>query len=1017
MLTPQMCDSAVKDTLRVGTLNIRGLRGHEDEVVGFFESEALDILVLQETRLPQNGNYNYSRLGLPNVLLPPGNKCYGMGVVFREGLLVDVSVGVTDVCMFIRVNLDTATLLIANCYCRPNSPQSFSQVAQALRSSENYDYLMLLGDFNARYAGEHALRTNVHGRLLSQLESRHGLARLPVSKPSTTYGTLLDYVLLDGNLGGNAYVAGVNVGSSDHFPVVSELTLRHESAFFTTGRSWNGKAVIAHQEAISRRLSLAMDNYVFPAQIRDSADVTRVYQWFLNTVHGILESTIGVQKKRPKVNVTDGEIRRLTLQRDALAAELQLSKQECVRKVLQKTQEALDRAKKDHARSRYFNWKQMVNHSIPADQSKILSSTFKHRVPRLAPPLHSIASFMRGIVGERSSAEKYANYAPQHSAGLEFAQSELIQILAYSSGRKAQGQDDIPSWFLKRFSHVLAPWLTRFFSLLTRCQLVPLQWQKGKVIFLPKDGSMKPDRFRPITILSRVRLLFERMLLSHFKSALETDAFQGGFKPGHRCHHWVGMLHDVMQVRLRSEKQLFVAKLDCAKAFDTIEFAALLNGLPVDFRFRQLVSGLTCFQRQRLHGSNIWLHPSRGTPQGGVLSPLLFNKGIDGLASVLNTLPKVEVGSVSVNRLQWADDLILLADSPAHLAVLVNATRDFLSQCGLALNVSKSELLVMKSQGVESVAEIPVVNDLTYLGVIFNKNGINAAKDLSERRTKLLRSYAVIRNIGFYPGGFSPYTRLLIAKTFLIPRITYGLPVYPETAVAPSSLDSLDKELVRWTLGRRVPVETGLTLLRTEPLKEMARRYRYKLRANAMPKIAKTLSNVTNSLIRKRIAGVQNRFVRLVFRNYRLVEPPEWTPSLKTARQATSLNHSELRRLDSQDQSLIFAFLCNKYPAKGPVCRKCSLQEHITRGHLKRCPYLARYTDGFDWDNPCSDLGTLQKILSKVEPLLWTADSSFVKKGAKSRLSRVKRRKKTTRVKKQARLANAAQTPPDGLPE
>ena len=50
---------------------------------------------------------------------------------------------------------------------------------------------------------------------------------------------------------------------------------------------------------------------------------------------------------------------------------------------------------------------------------------------------------------------------------------EVLEELKYSNGRKAQGQDDMPAWFLKTLALELAGWPTEFVNSLLSSQVVP----------------------------------------------------------------------------------------------------------------------------------------------------------------------------------------------------------------------------------------------------------------------------------------------------------------------------------------------------------------------------------------------------------------------------------------------------------------------------------------------------------------------------------------------------------------
>ena len=90
---------------------------------------------------------------------------------------------------------------------------------------------------------------------------------------------------------------------------------------------------------------------------------------------------------------------------------------------------------------------------------------------------------------------------------------------------------------------------------------------------------------------------------------------------------------------------------------------------------------------------------TRGVKQGEPLSPVIFNHVIDQL---LRSLPQ-ECGSTyngkTVRAMAFADDLVLLADSPIGLQHLLDWTSTFLGTCDLLLNTSKCQTVLIVGNG------------------------------------------------------------------------------------------------------------------------------------------------------------------------------------------------------------------------------------------------------------------------------------------------------------------------------
>ena len=92
-----------------------------------------------------------------------------------------------------------------------------------------------------------------------------------------------------------------------------------------------------------------------------------------------------------------------------------------------------------------------------------------------------------------------------------------------------------------------------------------------------------------------------------------------------------------------------------------------------------------------------YFYVSNGFRQGGTLSPKLYSVYVDDLSDYL---VKSQIGchidNVCVNHVMYADDICLMAPSPAALQKLINICYDFSIQNNLSFNSTKSFCMVFK---------------------------------------------------------------------------------------------------------------------------------------------------------------------------------------------------------------------------------------------------------------------------------------------------------------------------------
>ena len=96
-----------------------------------------------------------------------------------------------------------------------------------------------------------------------------------------------------------------------------------------------------------------------------------------------------------------------------------------------------------------------------------------------------------------------------------------------------------------------------------------------------------------------------------------------GFRPGRSCHDAIEAIHISI-----NQKPKFVLDADISKCFDRINHEALLNKLKTSPTIRRQIR--SWLKAGVMDGKQLF-PTSEGTPQGGVISPLLANIALHGM--------------------------------------------------------------------------------------------------------------------------------------------------------------------------------------------------------------------------------------------------------------------------------------------------------------------------------------------------------------------------------------------------
>ena len=141
--------------------------------------------------------------------------------------------------------------------------------------------------------------------------------------------------------------------------------------------------------------------------------------------------------------------------------------------------------------------------------------------------------------------------------------------------------------------------------------------------------------------------------------------------------------------------------VDYEKAFDRVRHKDLFNilsELDLDGKDLKLMKNLYWNQRAAVRVADQesdWQTIERGVRQGCVLSPELFNIYSEIIMRDLLNLEGIKIGGKNINNIRYADDTVLIADTEAKLAILIENLVRSSEEKGLNLNISKTKLMII----------------------------------------------------------------------------------------------------------------------------------------------------------------------------------------------------------------------------------------------------------------------------------------------------------------------------------
>ena len=202
---------------------------------------------------------------------------------------------------------------------------------------------------------------------------------------------------------------------------------------------------------------------------------------------------------------------------------------------------------------------------------------------------------------------------------------------------KTPGPDEIHPIMVQKSPKEVLEYLCLLFKASIAIGYTPKQWRESTMIFIPKIGKADykdPGSFRPITLTSFLFKALERVVLwhlnaTHFKDKPMINS-QFAFLRGRSTEAALSRTIDKIESAIHRNRQAMAVFLDIKGAFDNVNHEAALKAMRTRGIDEQLIQWYGQYLTQRvvsatLTGVTMTKKITRGTPQGGVLSPVIWN--------------------------------------------------------------------------------------------------------------------------------------------------------------------------------------------------------------------------------------------------------------------------------------------------------------------------------------------------------------------------------------------------------
>ena len=589
----------------------------------------------------------------------------------------------TNFCTTIGVSCDGRNVIVANVYIQPDQ---LNETHMKFLNDLSTDYsaypLIICGDFNSRSPVWFDNKTNHNGAIFRTIFTQTDLI-LQNDKTHTCVthngSSLIDLTLANSHATGSIYEWRVRCLSTitDHRAIIFQMDLSNNLPVLGKSRSnW----AFSENNADWTKFSTDFENRFQKMNLTDMTSRTKIDDDIKAISDQLIESAYATLRcnskptmiKRTPVWSKEVELLQLHFRH--------LRNLHCKKKVSTRMYNAARnkyiRAYRKLRKTVFINFAEQQNSNDP------YGNTFKILEKRLATAPQDIP-FVDALDGngqmlqmqclldklfpdddaltdtaEVDQIRRHAALLSNHTQ-ISFEEREVKQVIGCLKAKKSPGIDKISNCMIKSVSATLSESLTKIFNSCMNLSYFPTAWKSAKVQVLPKpnksDYSVSKS-YRPIALTPHLSKIFEKLIRNRLLEHLTLNERQHGFMKNRSTVSALRIITNLV-LEKKADHKVAVIAIDISGAFDNAFWPAIIKRLDSQNVPASLISIIKSYLNGRemvfdYQGRTVKKFLTKGTPQGGVLSPLLWNIILDELLESFD-LPDCEL-------VAYADDVTII---------------------------------------------------------------------------------------------------------------------------------------------------------------------------------------------------------------------------------------------------------------------------------------------------------------------------------------------------------------------
>ena len=660
----------------------------------------------------------------------------------------------------------------------------------------------------------------------------------------------------------------------------------------------------------------------------------------------------------------------------------------------------------DHKNNQTTYWKTIksLNNKLPITNDPNRSINFNNSTANTNKEIaNSFNKYFTNPTNYQSDRTKRTTLRALHNletTPLIFSTPQTLKAISKSKPSKALGPDHLAPIHLKHLSYYTIDRITKLYNNIINHNIIPNSWKTAKVIpvLKPNKDPNQHTSYRPIALLSPLAKILESIIHTIIKPHLPQCPHQHGFKPKHST---TTALHSIIDPIIRgfNQKQppqrTALIAIDFSQAFDTVNIYTLINKIIHNTTIPNIlkkfignyIHGRQGYTSYNNHNSKIHIFKT-GVPQGGVISPVLFNLYLSDIPTPTN--PRIHLTS-------YADDITITASHSNYrtaetiLQPYLNRITNWAIDNNLKLNTGKTQTTLFTPDPAEysKSLNLSINNDLLatnpfpiILGLNFDPK-LTFSTHIKYTKTKAYKTIKIYKALTGSSWGKHKDTLLHTYKTITRPILEYACSTWAPIISSTNNnhLQIVQNQIARIATGHTADTNNNIVNLEAKLLpiashtKIHSSNFRYDttlpdhplnhLHYNPTPPRLKRKSifNHTDDLITLHTAhhdqdqlphktqakkiihtqAVQQHLATIPDNSILHRRPPDID---ETEKQLTRKTQRTLAQLRANKSPFLLSYLNHIDPTShpSPLCPLCEVAEHNTT-HLFECPHVPTVLD------------------------------------------------------------------------